>query len=437
MNHLGRALGALALTILVLAGTVPVGLAAQAGTTPGATRAYEHAFGVTDIPSAPKRVVVAQHAFLEAFLELGVPVVGAAQDASPAAGLEAGFSLSDPARYDLSGIASIGTADQPNLETISALDPDLIFVAGDEYYRPLYDQLSRIAPAAAPPVFAAPSARAAVAMIADLTETTDRLATLDADYEDNVAGLRDRVAGFGGELTVSAIQFTGTDQFRVSDEAGGYPYVEVMADAGIPRPVAQVGIAATLDLSIEALPEHDADLLAVVCYGDITDASCADLFDLPIYRALNVGRLGQGRVLAANEWPSTSYASLNAIVDQFEDVLSTDLDVSADVESAVPAAAEGSSTAQPATPEATGTRSVVDARGETIFVLEYGEEGGDRTIQALASHPLWSRLPAVRAGQVFPLDGFAAAGVSAAGYEYTIAAVADALASRGQEGARS
>jgi hypothetical protein len=57
--------------------------AAQAG-----TRSYDHAFGTTEIPRQPRRVVVAQHAFLEAFLELGIPAAGAAQDFTPASGLE-------------------------------------------------------------------------------------------------------------------------------------------------------------------------------------------------------------------------------------------------------------------------------------------------------------------------------------------------------------
>lgn len=348
----------------LLAATTPVGAAASAPsaqTDPGetGTRPYEHAFRTTEIPREPRRVVVAQHAFLEAFLELGVPVVGAVQDQSPAAGLETGFSLADPGAYDVTGIASVGTADQPNLEAVAALDPDLIFVDGNEYFRPLYDQLARIAPTVAPPVTDAPSARAAVAMIAELTGTTDRLAALDAGYEENLAGLRERVAGFGGELTVSAIQFKGTDQFRISDEPGAYPYVEVMADADIPRPVAQVGIGDTLDLSIEALPEHDADVLGVVCYGDIADAACTELFDLPIHRATHVGRLGQHYIFAADAWPSTSYASLNAIVDQFEEMLAADLDVSADFASAVPEAAGATGT-----PEAE-TRLIRHAMGET------------------------------------------------------------------------
>jgi len=300
--------------------------------------------GETEIPRNPQRIVVAQHAWLEAFMELDAPVVGAARDTTPASGLEIGFSLSKEGeeRYDTSGIESIGTAEAPNVEKIATLNPDLIFVAGvgeggEEYYRELYDQLKEVAPTVAPPVYGAQSNREAIGMVAELLGEEDRLEELNAAYEENVADLSRRVEEIGREdLTVSVVQFYGTGSFGISDEASSYGYVEVMADAEIPRPAPQVGINGTEEVSIEKIGDHDADVMGVVCYGDIEGEACTDLFELPVYGATNAGRLGQDYVFAADEWPTQSYASLNTIVDQFEEMLSEDLDVSVDFRSAIP-----------------------------------------------------------------------------------------------------
>src|SRR5690606_31397008 len=83
-------------------------------------RTVTDAFGETQIPTNPTRVVVLTTAALENALALGVKPIGAP------------YSISVNANFfkhlvsQTAGIENTGTVDQPNLETIAKLAPDLI-----------------------------------------------------------------------------------------------------------------------------------------------------------------------------------------------------------------------------------------------------------------------------------------------------------------------
>lgn len=102
------------------------------------TRSVKHAMGTTDVVHHPKRVVVLDNGALDNLLALKVKPIGAATVFEKAPF----FSyLKDQPK----GIKSIGTIDQPNLEAIASLKPDLI-LGTKEAHEGIYDQLSEIAP---------------------------------------------------------------------------------------------------------------------------------------------------------------------------------------------------------------------------------------------------------------------------------------------------
>jgi iron complex transport system substrate-binding protein len=309
--------------------------------TAGETRAVRHAFGATDIPANPRRVVVARHFWLESVLALGLPVVGAVTDSPPRAET-GGFTLSAGAEHDVSGITVVGEQ-EPNLEAVARLDPDLIVLpvsgadAGED--RDLYERLVRIAPTVAPAAFGAPSSRQAARLMAEATGQEPRLAALDERYDREIAELRALVNPLRDDLTVSVVQFLGASagQFRIPGEPAGYPFVEVMADAGIPRTRTQVGTSDDAqDVSYERLPDHDGDVFAVVCFHDTQTRSCEELFTQPLFPNLNAARLGQTHVVAGNEWGGGGYAGLFVAIAQFRDLLDRPLNLSADIPGAVP-----------------------------------------------------------------------------------------------------
>lgn len=102
------------------------------------TRSVAHAMGTTEVPAEPERVVVLDTPHLDTALSLGVTPVGSVQS-SIAEGLP-GY-LGDRAE----GIEIVGTIEEPDLEAIAALDPDLI-LSSQVRHEQIYDRLSQIAP---------------------------------------------------------------------------------------------------------------------------------------------------------------------------------------------------------------------------------------------------------------------------------------------------
>ncbi|USB31590.1 iron-siderophore ABC transporter substrate-binding protein [Paenibacillus sp. YPG26] len=97
-----------------------------------------HAMGKETLKGVPQRVVVLDNGALDNLLALGVKPVGA-----PTVQLEDPY----PAylKSQAEGITNIGTIDEPNLETIASLKPDLILGSKDTHEK-IYDKLKQFAP---------------------------------------------------------------------------------------------------------------------------------------------------------------------------------------------------------------------------------------------------------------------------------------------------
>lgn len=102
------------------------------------TLTIEHALGSTDIVGVPKRVVALEWTYVEDLLALGVQPVGVADIEGYHTWVDIPLDLDED-------VVDVGTRQEPNLERIAALDPDLILTAS---FRAAanYDELSAIAP---------------------------------------------------------------------------------------------------------------------------------------------------------------------------------------------------------------------------------------------------------------------------------------------------
>ncbi|MFY7750964.1 MAG: ABC transporter substrate-binding protein, partial [Exiguobacterium acetylicum] len=125
-----------ALTLLVLSSLMLAACSSQAEQSNEKTRTITHEAGKTKVPEKPKKVVALEFSFVDALDELGITPVGIAQEN----------------KTDVSGLlgkdiefTEVGTRQQPNLEVISSLQPDLII--GDfNRHKGIYKQLQEIAP---------------------------------------------------------------------------------------------------------------------------------------------------------------------------------------------------------------------------------------------------------------------------------------------------
>ncbi|MGH3976184.1 MAG: ABC transporter substrate-binding protein, partial [Pseudonocardiaceae bacterium] len=109
----------------------------SAGATPGGddtARIVRHAMGSTEITGKPRRVVVLDTGELDSVLALGITPVGAVRT----------DATSGPQPYladRVQDVTMVGTNNQPNLEAIAALRPDLI-LSSKLRHEDLYDKFS-------------------------------------------------------------------------------------------------------------------------------------------------------------------------------------------------------------------------------------------------------------------------------------------------------
>lgn len=102
------------------------------------TVTIEHTTGNTTIEGTPERVVALEWNLVEDLLALGIQPVGVADIDGYEKWVKAKPALSD-------NVTDVGTRQEPSLESIADLNPDLIL--GVQFrHEPIYDQLSKIVP---------------------------------------------------------------------------------------------------------------------------------------------------------------------------------------------------------------------------------------------------------------------------------------------------
>ncbi|MGF1672999.1 MAG: ABC transporter substrate-binding protein, partial [Rivularia sp. (in: cyanobacteria)] len=95
-------------------------------------RVIKHAMGETCVPQKFERLVTLDSASFENAIALGIKSIGTV------------FDSSSHLKDEFAQVKNIGELDQPNLESILLLKPDLI--VGFDYPDYIYSQLSQIAP---------------------------------------------------------------------------------------------------------------------------------------------------------------------------------------------------------------------------------------------------------------------------------------------------
>jgi len=207
---------------------------------------------------------------LPTVLDLGIPVVGSAT--YPSGDPYPSYMGSD----ETTNIQSIGYL-EPNLETIAALQPDLI-IGYAEFIEPVYEQLSQIAPTV-PLAFTSTRGdwKKAVRDVADVfgrREVVDQ--QIDA-YEQRIEEFKTAMGDRLDSLEVSFIRIV-PDEIRIHTK---YHFAgQILDEAGLRRPAAHDvddPEKTLIQLSLEQLPQIDADVIFYVVAGGGHDPQSTQL----------------------------------------------------------------------------------------------------------------------------------------------------------------
>jgi iron complex transport system substrate-binding protein len=249
---------AIAMTALVISACGDDDATTTSTGTQGTTqaRSVAHAMGTTRIAGTPERVVVLDTGELDSTVALGVKPVGAVEPIA-AAGYPA--YLADAAK----GAKIVGTIEQPNVEAIAALKPDLI-LSSKLRHEAIYDQLSRIAPT----VFSEEVGvtwKKNFALHGRALGRADEARRLQAEYETEAAELGDELGAKRARTAVSVVRSVG-DEVRIYQKANFLG--TILEDVGLPRPPAQDDDEFTTTATEERIPALDGDVMFLSRFGD-------------------------------------------------------------------------------------------------------------------------------------------------------------------------
>lgn len=210
-------------------------------------RTIRHAMGDTVVKGTPEKVVTLFQGATDAALALGVQPVGAVE-----AWIEQPWY--NYIRDQMDGVVNLGSENQPNLEEIAALKPDVI-VASKTRHEEIYTQLSAIAPTVM--TEEVHIWKESLALTAEaLNKQAEEQAFLER-WDSEVAAFKEKM-GDKLNLEVGIVDFRA-DHARIVYT--GFSAL-VLDELGITRPMEQKGEDWGVKLvSKENIPQMDADII--------------------------------------------------------------------------------------------------------------------------------------------------------------------------------
>jgi len=282
------------------------------------TRPFTHAAGTTQVPVSPKRIA----ALLDAgvthnLLDLQAPVIASCG--------EGGRIRADG--HDVSEVSFLGSADEPNLERLAALEPDLI--VGLTFQQGLYDRLSGIAPTVILDYGPAVSLGDYERKLADLVARIPQFERLMEQVDRHAEELQKELAPIVAELEVSVLSADGADGIFAL-YGPGIAYSVALERLGISMPR---GMPPSFDevgdyFGLERLNDFDADVLFLM--RGVED-SVTSLRDEPLFRSLNAARKSQVFVVDYAVWTASRLSAVLSVFDDLEKhLLGREIDTSGD-----------------------------------------------------------------------------------------------------------
>ncbi|MFC4597877.1 ABC transporter substrate-binding protein [Cohnella hongkongensis] len=207
-----------------------------------------HMKGEYTLEKKPEVIAVLDTKFVDQLIAL---------DEQPAGSVTAAGSDTDFPEYlsdRLGNVQVLGTRDEPNIEAVLALNPDLILMT--DFQEKAYDSISKIAPTVVLDFYE--DWRATLETMGQMTGKQAEAQAVRQAYEDKTAALRQQIAEKLKEETVALIR-PRTEGIRIhtpDHRTGSILYTDL--GLNVPESVAAVDDSA-YEISLEAVPDIGAD----------------------------------------------------------------------------------------------------------------------------------------------------------------------------------
>lgn len=266
------------------------------------------------VPERPQRVVVLDASFgLGIGLDVGLPIVGAPLARMSDADLES--------RAEAAGAVSLGFVTEPSLETIVALEPDLIlgFVGDPALAAGLHPQLAQLAPTL---LYTDVDWREFYFLLAGLTGRTAEVEARFAEFDARLDALRARMPA---DLEVSVLRITSWDFQVYLDAPVTYAPFALMQAAGVRRTAYETTDDPGLSMKRpdwEELAALDGDVLLYIVGGtndSDKDGRLEEVLADPLWQMLPAVAAGRAHRVDPATWMEFSgLASAHRLLDDLE-----------------------------------------------------------------------------------------------------------------------
>lgn len=286
-----------------------IALAALALAHPAMAREITHAMGVTEVPDDPQRIVVLTNEGTEALLAVGITPVGAVRS-------WLGDPWYDHIADEMADVTVVGEESAVNLETIAALEPDLI-VGNKTRQEKIYDQLSAIAPTVMSERLRG-DWKINMALYTDAAGKGAEGEAALAEFDARVAEIA-AAAGPALEEQISLARFMPSlTRVYYTDTFAGL----ILGEIGFDRPAAQDKDAFADEIGKERIPDLEGDRLFYFVYetGDgAADSQASDWTADPLWQNLDVVQAGKVHAVDDAIWNTAGgYLAANLLLDDVE-----------------------------------------------------------------------------------------------------------------------
>lgn len=250
---------------------------------PSTCHMVEHAMGETCVPNEAKRIIALYTPPLAALLALDIKPIGLA----PVTGVTDEFPSYLEGKVE--GIEIVGIDDEPNLEKIIQLKPDLIL--GWDHHEKAYPMLSQIAPT----LLTQPNREASAwddwkvyfRFVAESLGKQDIAQQVLDKYDQQIAQVKATIGNQYANKTISVTQVTeeyGIETYTKNSFSGS-----ILSELNLQRPEFQdiVKPRGVIEaISSEQLELIDGDILFALSFSDADREMLDDLLKEPLWRTL-------------------------------------------------------------------------------------------------------------------------------------------------------
>lgn len=271
-----------------------------------ATKLVKHALGETRIPIKPQRIIVLNDiGLLDPVLSLGIKPIGTVSYFP-----QYDFLFRGVTNDEAAGIEIIGNGNQPNLEKVLKLKPDLILMR--EYQKNFYQQLSAIAPTIMVDLPGLNySFKENLRFIAQVLGESEKAEKVIAKYYERVKKLQNLMGQRLKEIEVSVINIFG--EALISTYSDNETYNQVLQDIGIRLiPILANQKEETVVSSIEVLNKYDADILFVM---NDTQKLTQTFLQNPLLSKLKAAQNHQVYEVRVDRWWTYGFFGINKLLD--------------------------------------------------------------------------------------------------------------------------